>query len=100
MTRRKTSLPDANGRVVCYYRASYQTAMGRIERDRDRMFEIVRRALGGVSRDHAAWVVGAGAHLSVGMTFDEVLFWLCEQVCDHGSGSIAIWATKPQALSA
>ena len=96
----KDLMPDARGRVVSYYHASYQRAMERVERERDRMFEVVRRALGNVSRERAAWVIGVGAHRSAEMTFDEVLFWLCEQVCSHGSGSITAWATEPQALSA
>lgn len=97
---RKNPMPDARGRVVSYYHASYQSAMERVERDRDRMFEIVRRAWAGMPAEEAAALIGATAHASPGMTWDEVLFWLCEQVCEHGSGSIAAWMTRVPTLSA
>ena len=93
-------MPGAHGRVARYYHASYQSAMERVERDRDGMFEVVRRAWAGMPPEDAARLIGVTAHRSPGMTFDEVLFWLFEEVCEHGSGSITAWITEVSAISA
>jgi len=93
-------MPEARGRVVKFYHAPYVSAMERVERDRGRMFEAVRRAWASPSPEWAAARIGQTAHASAGVTFDEVLFWLYEQLCNHGSGSIAAFGAKPQVLSA
>jgi hypothetical protein len=93
-------MPEARGRVVKFYHAPYVSAMERVERERERMFEMVMRAWASSSPEWAAARIGQTAHASAGMTFDEVLFWLYEQLCNHGSGSIASFGGKPQVLSA
>jgi hypothetical protein len=90
---RKVAMQGPGGRVVNFYHSkSYQVAMDEVERDRDRLFQIVRRAWASPSTEEAARRIGATAHLS-GMTFDEVLYFLYEYVCHRGSGSIAAWNT-------
>src|ERR1044072_3139597 len=98
---RKRQMPEAGGRVVSYYRTSYERAMEQVERDRGRMFDVIRRAWASPSVEEAARRIGAGANNSeTGMTFDEVLFWLYEQICHHGSGAVAEWMTETKILCA
>lgn len=82
-------------RVCRYFYAPYEQAMERVEREREQMFETVRRAWCGASVEETARRIGATAVASeIGMTFDEVLFFLYEQICQHGSGAVAEWMTK------
>ncbi|PYS89002.1 MAG: hypothetical protein DMF64_19040 [Acidobacteria bacterium] len=92
-------MPSANGRAVNFYRTSYEDAMVQVERERGHMFTAIRRAWGSPPVEIAAARIGACAHDS-GKTFDEVLFWIYEQLCWHGSGSIVEWMEKPLILKA
>jgi hypothetical protein len=94
---RKKEMPGAGGGVSRYYHTSYSRAMQQIERDGGRIFEVIRRAWH-CSPEQAAQLIGRAAARSQGMTFDEVLFWLWEQLCNHGSGSISVYLSKPLIL--
>ncbi len=65
--------------------------MAEVERDRERMFEMVRRAWASPAVEAAAGRIGAYAHKN-GMTFDEFLYWLWERLRVQGSGSITEYA--------
>lgn len=97
MSRKKPMPGDAG--VSRYYHTSYSRAMAQIERDGERMFEVIRRAWR-CSPEQAAQIIGRAASQSQWMTFDEVLFWIWEQLCNHGSGWISNWVHTPLILEA
>jgi len=83
----RTTPHDRTFQAVRYFISPYERAIETVERERDRLFEVVRRAWANPTPDETARRIGAAAHIS-GLSFDEVLFWLWEQVALHGSGSI------------
>lgn len=86
MSKRKPEMPVAS-RTVSFYHKPYNQAMEFVEKEHTRIFEVIRRAWASPSPEETARRIGEGAQAS-GMSFDEVLFWLWEHLCMHGSGSI------------
>ena len=77
------------GAVAPLFRAPYDKALAYVEANRARLLKVIQRAWASPPDEELCRRIGSLAHRR-GASFDEVLYWLWERLCQHGTG--ALWS--------